>query len=425
MGPTQFPIYLSKNKNGHRKTSIFFVIMVWVNLSSASKAFGCTALISILPTVTLFAVPFSKGRQPIPPSIHKALLGFASGGLLGDVFLHSIPHLLMESGHVHSSHQHLDHDHPAPSRITDAVHDHAQDEGNDHHDHDHHDHGHEDSGSSEMSVEDKTHAEHHHDHHDGGSEGHNHEDPHAKGLAVGLNILAGFGVFFLFEKIIRAINGGDAHSHHHSHSHAEDAAAKKKVPKAGVGGGGGSIGGTLAGGLLPAGFGAGGWLNLAADSLHNFTDGVAIGAAFAVASSGGGGGEGLGLATFLSVLAHELPHEVGDFAILVQQGCSAKQAIALQFATALFALGGTGMGLYLSEGYQGANEALLGLVSGGFVYLATMTVMPELLKEEENGSAGGRRGLSAVAVQTLIECLAFGAGVFMMVLVAKLEVHDH
>ena len=71
---------------------------------------------------------------------------------------------------------------------------------------------------------------------------------------------------------------------------------------------------TVGGGLL-SNLRAGGFLNLAADSLHNFTDGVGIGAAFA-------SGESVGIAMGLSVLAHELPHEIGDFAILVQNGCS-------------------------------------------------------------------------------------------------------
>jgi zinc transporter 7 len=58
---------------------------------------------------------------------------------------------------------------------------------------------------------------------------------------------------------------------------------------------------------------ASGWLNLLADSMHNFTDGIAIGASFA-------SGRGLAYATFLSVIFHEIPHEIGDFAILVQSG---------------------------------------------------------------------------------------------------------
>lgn len=64
-----------------------------------------------------------------------------------------------------------------------------------------------------------------------------------------------------------------------------------------------------------------GYLNLAADLAHNFTDGLAIGASFR-------GGRGLGILTTMTVLLHEVPHEVGDFAILVQSGCSKKQVSA-------------------------------------------------------------------------------------------------
>lgn len=61
-----------------------------------------------------------------------------------------------------------------------------------------------------------------------------------------------------------------------------------------------------------------GYLNLAADFAHNFTDGLAIGASFLV-------GQGLGIITTATVFLHEIPHEIGDFAILVQSGCSKKR----------------------------------------------------------------------------------------------------
>ena len=61
-----------------------------------------------------------------------------------------------------------------------------------------------------------------------------------------------------------------------------------------------------------------GYLNLAADFAHNFTDGLAIGASYLA-------GRNIGLITTLTILLHEVPHEVGDFAILVQSGCSKKK----------------------------------------------------------------------------------------------------
>lgn len=61
-----------------------------------------------------------------------------------------------------------------------------------------------------------------------------------------------------------------------------------------------------------------GYLNLAADFTHNFTDGLAIGASYLV-------GQNVGIITTITILLHEVPHEVGDFAILVQSGCSKRK----------------------------------------------------------------------------------------------------
>jgi len=61
-----------------------------------------------------------------------------------------------------------------------------------------------------------------------------------------------------------------------------------------------------------------GYLNLAADFAHNFTDGLAIGASFMM-------GQNLGIITTITIFLHEIPHEIGDFAILVQSGCSKKK----------------------------------------------------------------------------------------------------
>lgn len=230
------------------------------------KAFGSTALISILPTIILFAIPFEKGQQPIPYRLHNGLLAFAAGGLLGDVFLHTIPHLLG------GEHDHHDHRNLAESESGHEEHDHHDHEHHEHHDEHEHDHKHE-----QHEEYNHDHSEHHSEHdHSHGKE----VDPHQHGLNIGLYILLGFALFFVFEKVIRT----------HSHSHTKTTTKKPK----------GKSDTSLSAKLT-----SGGLLNLAADSLHNFTDGVAIGASFV-------GGGGLGLAVFLSILAHELPHEIGE-----------------------------------------------------------------------------------------------------------------
>lgn len=61
-----------------------------------------------------------------------------------------------------------------------------------------------------------------------------------------------------------------------------------------------------------------GYLNLAADFTHNLTDGLAIGASYLA-------GKNIGVITTITILLHEVPHEIGDFAILIQSGCSRRK----------------------------------------------------------------------------------------------------
>lgn len=144
-----------------------------------------------------------------------------------------------------------------------------------------------------------------------------------------------------------------------------------------------------------------GWLNLLADAMHNFTDGIAIGASFAA-------GQGLATAMFLSIIFHELPHEIGDFTILIQNGLSKWQAIKAQFLTAVAAVLGTAVGLQATRN-KGLEELLLAFTSGGFVYLATVSMLPEIVNSY------------STKTQLAAEMVCFMAGVGMMVAVALYE----
>jgi hypothetical protein len=108
-----------------------------------------------------------------------------------------------------------------------------------------------------------------------------------------------------------------------------------------------------------------------------------------------------GLAT-LSILCHEIPHELGDFEILVKNGFSKRQAIVAQFGTAVAALLETVVGIGL--------ESLLFVTAGGFVYLAAVSILPEIL-EEPDTSLKFR----------VLQLLCFGAGVAFMYAVTLLE----
>ena len=79
------------------------------------------------------------------------------------------------------------------------------------------------------------------------------------------------------------------------------------------------------------------------------------------------------------MLYRQIPHEIGDFAILVQAGCSKTKAIKLQLVTAVGAMLGTALGL-ASANIGELSHWILPFTAGGFIYIATVTIIPELLQ---------------------------------------------
>lgn len=132
-------------------------------------------------------------------------------------------------------------------------------------------------------------------------------------------------------------------------------------------------------------------LSIAADLLHNFTDGLTLGLTAATP---------LSLPTFLSILLHELPHELGDYAVLLGHGVPRRTAILLQFATASAAFLGAAAGLYLPAV---TSLDFLPPVAGTFLYLACCSLLPEAVR----GAGQGRGARLAVLG-------AFAAGVAIM-----------
>lgn len=216
-------------------------------------------------------------------------------------------------------------------------------------------------------------------------------------IVVQLALLSGFLLFFFMEKTAIYILG--------RHSHSADASAcpfAKANPDAPMPANHPAMAShphpspTATNSLT-----ATGWLNLLADSLHNLTDGIAMGAAF---SAGGG----LAMATVASVLLHELPHEIADYTILVQSGLTKWQAIRMQFVTAGAAFVGTFLGL-LALRNETVETLLLASTAGGFLYVATVSVLPEVTQSKSTGS------------QLLAEMFFFCAGVGLMVAMVALE----
>ncbi|MFA4937090.1 MAG: ZIP family metal transporter [Patescibacteria group bacterium] len=124
-----------------------------------------------------------------------------------------------------------------------------------------------------------------------------------------------------------------------------------------------------------------GYLNLVGDGFHNFIDGMIIGASYLVSIP-------LGLATTLAVLFHELPQEIGDFAILLHSGFSKRKALFFNFLSALLAVLGAVLILWLGAGIGvKITSPLLALTAGGFIYIATVDLIPELHKESNLGKS--------------------------------------
>ncbi|XP_062172336.1 IAA-alanine resistance protein 1 isoform X2 [Alnus glutinosa] len=132
-----------------------------------------------------------------------------------------------------------------------------------------------------------------------------------------------------------------------------------------------------------------GYLNLFSDGVHNFTDGMALGSAFLLYGSVGG------WSRTLFLLAHELPQEVGDFGILVMSGFSVPKALFFNFLSAVVALAGTAMALLLGQD-PGQSSFIEGFTAGGFIYIA-VGVLAEM-----NNKANSTLKCTAIHLTSLI-----------------------
>jgi len=153
--------------------------------------------------------------------------------------------------------------------------------------------------------------------------------------SVSLLIIAGIFLFFIVEKFL--------HWHHHS----DDAERHHTHPV--------------------------GRLVLFSDGVHNFIDGLIIGVSFFISVP-------VGLATTLAVILHEIPQEIGDFAVLLHAGYTRRRALWLNFLSALTAIIGTLSAFILGETGESFTIWILPLAAGGFIYIAVADLIPELHK---------------------------------------------
>lgn len=330
-----------------------------------------TFYISSVPNIILAFIP-----AEIHPDTLNTMTAFATGGLLSDVFLHLVPHAFMGE--------------------------------------------HQDPGAHFVMVEEK------------------------RNILIGLGIFVGFATFFVMEKSLRVLGGEEGHGHSHDHSHTHSKAATISTDSAQASGASTSL---SPDGLRSRGSGKqnevdrqayveqahaatapsklSAYLNLFGDFVHNITDGLAMAASFYSSPL-------IGATTTLACFAHEIPHEIADYSILVRSGFTKKQAMQSQFLTAIGAFVGTFMGiaihnlsasgtitesLDLAAGVRQDASGILGttvqpadlvipFVAGGFMYIGAVAVLPTLLAESKSG-AQALREFGAMAFGVL--CMFFVA----------------
>uniref|UniRef100_H2LQH8 Zinc transporter ZIP6 n=1 Tax=Oryzias latipes TaxID=8090 RepID=H2LQH8_ORYLA len=153
-----------------------------------------------------------------------------------------------------------------------------------------------------------------------------------------------------YHHILHHHHSQNHHPHSHSHSYSE-----QHFQEAGVA--------TLA------------WMVIMGDGLHNFSDGLAIGAAFT---------EGLssGLSTSVAVFCHELPHELGDFAVLLKAGMTVRQAILYNVLSAMMGYLGMVTGIVIGHYAENICMWIFALTAGLFLYVALVDMVPEMLHND-------------------------------------------
>jgi zinc and cadmium transporter len=202
-----------------------------------------------------------------------------------------------------------------------------------------------------------------------------------------LALLIGLVFFFLLDKAELWHHGhehhhgddGHGHTHHHgpsAHAHAHPAHASEKRP-------------------------AGAWALLAGDSVHCFGDGVLIASAFMADMR-------LGVIASLAVLAHEVPHHMGDLVVLRAGTASRKAAlIKVSLAGSVTAIGGF-TGYWLVEQLQDYLPFFLVVASSSFIYVALADLIPQLQKRLSARETAAQIAwlMAGIALVTLVSGLA-------------------
>lgn len=191
---------------------------------------------------------------------------------------------------------------------------------------------------------------------------------HGEARDVLLVVLVAFLAFFFLER------GLNWFHHHHEHDHSAMGGSHRNRS-----------------------------LIIIGDTLHNFMDGLAIGAAFLVSPA-------IGVVTALAIAAHEIPQELGDFGLLLSKGMKKSRIILVNIVSAL----ATVLGAVIVYGFGGSlllpESLLLATIAGFFIYIAASDIIPTIHSEPSRKRANIQSVvlLAGVVIVAVTTSLAHG-----------------
>jgi zinc and cadmium transporter len=189
--------------------------------------------------------------------------------------------------------------------------------------------------------------------------------------ALGWTLLGGILALFALEKLtlIHHTHCHEGDGHHHDHGHDAREAGRGAFPI------------------------------LIGDAFHNATDGLVIAAAFLVDLRSG-------VLTAAAVLAHEVPHEIGDFMILLNAGFPRRRAFVFLLVSGAASVVGGVAGYYFLSSLNGLQPYALALAAASFLYIALSDLLPELMRRKSLASSLPE--LAWVAAGVVVAVLAAG-----------------
>jgi len=145
------------------------------------------------------------------------------------------------------------------------------------------------------------------------------------------------------------------------------------------------------------------YLNIFGDAIHNFLDGIVIAISFLNSTA-------LGIVATIAIIAHEIPQEIADFSILIYGGFSKIKALVYNFLTALTAVIGALTAYFYSGAIESSTTFLTSFAVGGFVYIASTDLIPEIHKEKDLG-------------KSFVQLVLLALGIFLIWLVGEVVQH--